>query len=68
LKLTGDPRGLEDLREIKEKKVEYLKFLITSAKTNFDRKMEFKSIDNQRSYFLVYDPVTLEFRVEGKTG
>lgn len=68
MKLTGDPRGLEDLREIKEKKVEYLKFLITSAKTNFDRKMEFKSIDNQRSYFLVYDPVTLEFRVEGKTG
>ncbi|MDD5222535.1 MAG: hypothetical protein PHE84_00970 [bacterium] len=68
MKLTGDPRGLEDLREIKEKKVEYLKFLITSAKTNFDRKMEFKSIDNQRSYFLVFDPVTLEFRVEGKAG
>lgn len=68
MKLTGDPRGLEDLREIKEKKVEYLKFLITSAKTNFDRKMEFKSIDNQRGYFLVYDPITLEFRVEGKTG
>ena len=68
MKLTGDPRGLEDLREIKEKKVEYLKFLITSAKTNFDRKMEFKSIDNQRCYFLVYDPVTLEFRVEVKTG
>lgn len=68
MKLIGDPRGLEDLREIKEKKVEYLKFLITSAKTNFDRKMEFKSIDNQRSYFLVYDPVTLEFRVEVKTG
>jgi len=68
LKLSGDPRGLEDLREIKEKKVEYLKFLITSAKTNFDRKMEFKSNDNQRSYYLIYDPITSEFRVEGKTG
>ena len=68
LKLTGDPRGLEDLREIKEKKVEYLKFLITSAKTNFDRKMEFKSVDNQRSYSLVFDPITGEFRVEVKPG
>ena len=68
MKLSGDPRGLEDLREIKEKKVEYLKFLITSAKTNFDRKMEFKSMDNQRIYYLIYEPTTSEFRVEAKPG
>ena len=64
MNLTGDEKGIEDLREIKEKKVEYLKFLLTSAKTNFDRMVKFTSIDGERSYNLVYDPVSNLFRVE----
>ena len=64
MKLAGDEKGLADLREIKEKKMDYLKFLITSAKTNFDRKAKFQSIDGERNYYLNYDPLTDEFKVE----
>lgn len=64
MKLTGDSKGIEDLREIKEEKLEYLRFLITSAKTNFDRRVEFKSLDGERSYYLIYDAIRAEFRVE----
>lgn len=64
MNLTGDQKGIEDLREIKEKKVDYLKFLITSAKTNFDRMVKFTSVDGERNYHLIFDPVKGEFRIE----
>jgi len=64
MNLTGDQKGIEDLREIKGKKVDYLKFLITSAKTNFDRMVRFTSIDGERNYNLIFDPVKGEFRIE----
>lgn len=64
MNITGDPKGIEDLKEIKEKKVDYLKFLLTSAKTNFDRSAPFTSIDGERKYSLVYDPVKNEFVIK----
>ncbi len=64
MNLTGDAKGIEDLREIKEKKVEYLKFLLTSAKTNFDRTVNFTSIDGKINYKLLFDPIKNVFNIE----
>ncbi len=63
MKLSGDNEGIEVLKKFKDVKPEYLKFLIKSAQTNFDRKAEFK--DEQGNKFLLkYDPLKKEFTVE----
>jgi len=64
MKLSGDSRGIEELKIIKETKLEYLKYLITEAKTNFDNTAKFKSQDGTTTYKLIYSPQTGEFRVE----
>jgi len=64
MKLTGDPEGIAELKALKESKLEYLKYLITEAKTNFDNTARFKSQDGTKSYKLIFIPHSGEFRVE----
>ena len=63
MKLTGDSEGIEVLKKFKEEKPEYLKFLIKSAQTNFNRSANFKG-DDGSSFLLKYDPLKKEFVVE----
>ena len=48
MELTGDPVGLEELKKIKEERTDFLKFLITEAKTSFRRYAIFKGGDGRR--------------------
>mgnify|MGYP000097262563 CR=1 FL=1 len=48
MNLTGDPDGLQALRQIKEERKDFLKFLITEAKTSFGRFAEFRGADGRR--------------------
>ncbi len=63
MKLTGDKEGIEVLKRFKEEKPNYLKFLLQSAKTNFDRRANFKD-SNGIEYSLIYNPVKAEFLVK----
>ena len=63
MKLTGDKEGIDVLKKFKNEKPEYLKFLMKSAQTNFDRKADFKD-EKGNSYTLSYDPIKKEFVVE----
>ncbi len=63
MKLTGDKEGIEVLKGFKTDNPDYLKFLLQSAKTNFDRKAEFKDQNGNR-YLLIFDPIKNEFKVE----
>ncbi len=47
MNLTGDPQGLEELRKIKEERKDFLRFLITEAKTSFSRSATFKGSDGR---------------------
>ena len=65
MNLTGDPAGLAALKAMQENNREYLKFLITEAKTVFEHHVDFK--DGSGAQFrLVYDVKTGAFRVEKK--
>ena len=63
MKLTGDKEGIEVLKRFKEEKPEYLKFLLKSAQTNFDRRADFKDEQGNR-YYLIYEPLKNQFLVE----
>ncbi len=62
MKLSGDPRGIDVLRKFKDEKPEYLKFLLKSAQTNFDRRARFKD-EEGNEFVLEYDPLKKEFNV-----
>ena len=62
--LSGDQEGIEELKEMMKTKMDYLKYLITEAKTNFDNAARFKSKDGTKKYKLVFQPQTGEFKVE----
>lgn len=64
MKLSGDQEGIEELKEMMKTKMDYLKYLVTEAKTNFDNSAHFKSKDGTRKYKLVFQPQTGEFKVE----
>jgi len=55
MKFIGDPEGIEALKEMKENRLEYLKYLLKEAQTNMDHTTFFK--DNDVSYKIVFDPV-----------
>lgn len=48
MNLIGDPDGLAALKQIKEERKDFLKFLITEAKTSFGRCAEFRGPDGRR--------------------
>lgn len=62
MNLTGDPRGLEELRKVKEERKDFLRFLITEAKTSFSRSAEWKGSDG-RTWKMVYDAQKDELNV-----
>jgi len=53
MKFTGDPDGIEALKRMKETRLEFLKYLLKEAQTNFDHTTTFK--DNDRKYQIVFD-------------
>jgi len=63
MKLSGDPKGVEELRLFKEKDAEYLKFILNEAKTNTDFTTTFKSRNGQQKCRLIFHPQTDEFTV-----
>ncbi|HUU00791.1 MAG TPA: hypothetical protein VM425_05050 [Myxococcota bacterium] len=48
MNLAGDPEGLVELKRIKEERKDFLRFLITEAKTSFAREASFKGSDGRR--------------------
>ncbi len=64
MKLNGDADGIAELKEMMKSKMDYLKYLVTEAKTNFDHAAHFKSQGGDKKYKLVYEPRTGEFQVE----
>ncbi len=48
MKLTGDERGIEVLKVIRQTRPDYLKFLITEARSSTLRFVEFHSEDEQK--------------------
>ncbi len=64
MKLNGDPDGILELKEMMKTKLDYLKYLVTEAKTNFDNTAHFKNKDGSKKYKLIYLPQSGEFQVE----
>lgn len=54
MNLVGDHKGLEQLRLMKESSKDFLKFLITEAKTSFSRSATFQAPDGSH-WVLSYD-------------
>ncbi|RLB55379.1 MAG: hypothetical protein DRI34_10645 [Deltaproteobacteria bacterium] len=63
MNLTGDAVGLVELKKIKEERKDFLRFLITEAKTSFARRAEFRGRDGRR-WYLYFDGQRNELRVE----
>ncbi len=63
MELVGDPAGLEELKRIKKERKDFLRFLITEARTSFSRSAEFKGSDG-RHWKMTYDGQANELRVE----
>ncbi len=63
MKLTGDQQGIEELKKLREKDIEYLKFLLQEAKTNTDLRTSFRGTDGQK-YIILFVPGENTFKVE----
>ena len=63
MKLVGDTEGLAALKEIREKRPEYLKFLITEACTSTLQFMDFYAEDG-RKFLLKWRNRTAELILE----
>lgn len=63
MKMNGDPEGIEALKELSKTKLDYVKYLITESKTNFDHTAHFKSQSGAK-FKLIYDPQNGEFNIE----
>ena len=61
MKFVGDEEGIAALKRMKEERLEYLKYLLTEARTNVDRTTTFK--DNDQKYRITYNPQTQELTV-----
>ena len=64
MKLVGDPDGLAELKRMQTERKDYLKYIITEAKTNTDSSTTFKSGDGAVKYKLTYDRLAQELRVD----
>ncbi len=67
MKFTGDPQGIEELKQIKDNNVTYLKYLLQEARTNFYRTAEFKGSDGVTKYKITFSPQTGDLEVEKVT-
>nr|BAL58234.1 hypothetical protein HGMM_F55D02C34 [uncultured prokaryote] len=63
MKIEGDPKGIEVLKKLKEKNVQFLKFLLHEAKTNTDLKAKFSGSEGDK-YIIKYVPSQDVFIVE----
>jgi hypothetical protein len=63
MNLVGNPEGVLELKKIREERKEYLKFLITEAKTSFSRSATFKGSDG-RTWKITFDGQKDEMSVE----
>lgn len=63
MNLVGDPAGLEELKVMKEERKDFLKFLITEAKTSFKRAAVFKGRDG-RHWKLRYHGQSQELEIQ----
>ena len=64
MKFTGDADGIAELKTMKETRLDWLKYLLKEAQTNFDNTATFKGQDNKTTYKIVYSPQTGELNVE----
>jgi len=62
MKFTGDPDGIDALKRMKEERLEWLKYLLQEARTNFDHTTTFK--DNDTKYKITFDPQTSDLEVQ----
>jgi hypothetical protein len=65
MNLSGDADGLAALKALQEKNRDYLKFLITEAKTVFEHHVDFKA-ESGAQFRLKFDVKTGAFTVEKK--
>ena len=61
--LVGHLEGLQELRKFKEERKDFLRFLITEAKTSFSRSSVFKGADG-RHWKLSFDAQRDELEVQ----
>ena len=66
MNLVGDPDGLAELKVIKAERKDFLRFLITEARTSFSRSAEFKGADG-RLWMMHFDGQKDELRIEAAT-
>ncbi|OGP56469.1 MAG: hypothetical protein A2V67_07890 [Deltaproteobacteria bacterium RBG_13_61_14] len=64
MKFMGDADGIAELKTMKETRLDWLKYLLKEAQTNFDNTATFKGQDNKTTYKIVYSPQTGELNVE----
>lgn len=67
MKFTGDPQGIEELKQIKDNNLDYLKYLLQEARTNFYHTAEFKSSDGVTKYQITFSPQTGDLDVQKMT-
>lgn len=63
MKLEGDPEGLEALKVIREQRPDYLKFLVSEARSSTTRSAPFKASDGTE-YVLRFVPSSGNLAVE----
>jgi hypothetical protein len=61
MKFTGDEDGIKELKEMKETRMDYLKYILTEVRTNTDNSTTFKSHDVK--YKIELDVSTKELKV-----
>jgi len=64
MKLVGDPDGIEELKKMQQERKDYLKYIITEAKTNTDLSTTFQSADRRNKYKLTYNRMSQELSIE----
>jgi len=64
MKLVGDEDGIRELKKMQAERKDYLKYIITEAKTNTDLSSTFKGSDGETKYKLIYDRMGQELKVE----
>ena len=63
MKFTGDESGIAELKAMKESRLEYLKYLLKEAQTNFGNTTTFKGQDRKTIYKITLDTQTGELNV-----
>jgi hypothetical protein len=64
MKFTGDPDGITALKQMKEGRLSFLKYLLQEARTNFDHTATFKDEESNQKFKIVFDPQTGDLDVQ----